>query len=309
VVCLSCSPGPAHAGGTARQLLHVAEDRCAPSVCGTAQRPGPALERRWWRSGRLSTRRQESQRRRSPALPRSPPSMSARSMPSSGPSSSIRLARRPSCWNSPATRCRSWMRRPGRTALSRPASRAPRFDRRSRPHRRRCGRGSRPPGTRVAAVSTAELVQKSSTTREGQKDEMPDVAAGNRSDEEHPGERLERVAVPSDEYRHADGGPDRPADDPQGIDQPRQARPRRAPAILGRRRDLFMGGLADYWRDRSSDRRGGIEIETTAPTEAERTHSSRVARRADRREHRDLVVQRLGRAYSVPRGGAERRGP
>jgi hypothetical protein len=60
--------------------------------------------------------------------------------------------------------------------------------------------------------------QKSSTTPEGQKDEMPDVAAGNRSDEEHPGERLKRVAVPSDEDRDTDGTRDRPADDPKGVD-------------------------------------------------------------------------------------------
>ena len=168
----------------------------------------------------------------------------------------------------------------------------------------------RPPDAGALFVPTEELVQKSSTAPEGQKDEMPGVTAGNRSDEEHPGERLERVAVPSDEDRHAGGAPDRPADDPQGIDQPRQARLRRAPAILGQRRDLFTRGLADYQRDGSSDRRGGVEIESTASTEAERAHSPRVALRADRREHQNLRRSATsGPAYSVARGGADRQGP
>lgn len=61
----------------------------------------------------------------------------------------------------------------------------------------------------------------SSPTRpEGQQEQMSEVAAGDRSDEEHPGERLERVTVPPGEHRYTDGGADRPADDQHGVDQP-----------------------------------------------------------------------------------------
>ena len=57
----------------------------------------------------------------------------------------------------------------------------------------------RPPDAGALFVPIEELVPSSSTAPERQKDEMPDVAAGNRGDEEHPGERLKRVAVQSDE--------------------------------------------------------------------------------------------------------------
>ena len=126
----------------------------------------------------------------------------------------------------------------------------------------------------MPAPSSEKSVRSSSIRPEGYIEEMPDVAAGDRSDEEDPGNRLKRIAVPTDQCRQTDGAPDRPADDEHAVDQSIEALPcrgfRHALVIRGWRRVWSRRALADHRRDGSVDRRDEIEVESTAQTEAER---------------------------------------
>ncbi len=71
----------------------------------------------------------------------------------------------------------------------------------------------------LATTGSCALHAPSSSTRpEGQQQGMPEVAAGDRSDEADQGERHERVAVPSYEHRCAHGAPDHPPHDQHGVD-------------------------------------------------------------------------------------------